>query len=330
MKLLRSIFFSVLVVVFVGCDQEEIPIQINDPEIFSTQISLDSDYKNQVFYQISSDLIVSQNIKTDWDISFENSPDGYHIMLNSSVFSSISSFNNISFENLTSINPNSLIWDWDNPSGSLDSLAIGDYREENQVYIIDRGYNIDGTFRSPRYKKFRIDTVTDLYYTITYSNIDNSDIHIKQINKDYLSNMIRFSFESNMTSYSEPNKDDWDLLFTQYTTFFADTTTPTYLVTGVLLNTINGTEAAVDTVNSFNDITFNNINSYSFSANQDIIGYNWKEYNLPSQTYIINSNKNFVIKTFDNRYFKLHFLDFYNSFGEKGYPTFEAKELIDL
>ena len=330
MKELKNIFIGISIVFLFGCEKEELPIAINYPEIFSTQISLESDYRNQVFYNISSDLITSQNIKTDWDICFENSLEGYHVMINSSTFSSVASLENIGFTDLNSISPNSLTWKWDNPNGDLDSLAIGDYRLEDKIYILDRGYNIDGSFRSPRYKKFIIDTVTDMYYIIRYANIDNSDMLVKQINKDYTTNMIRYSFASDMTFSLEPNKADWNLLFTQYTAFFSDTTTPAYLVTGVLLNTINGTEAALDSINSFNEITFSNINDYSFSKKQDFIGYNWKEYSLSNQIYTINSNSNYIIKTAENRYFKLRFLDFYNSIGEKGHPTFEAKELINF
>ena len=330
MKVFKNIFFGSVIFLF-SCEKEEIPIEINYPEIFSTQISLMPDYRNQVFYNVSSDLIVSQNIKTDWDVCFENSSEGFHIMINSSSFSSIASLDNIGFTNLISINPNSLTWRWDHPNGDLDSLAIGDYRLEDKIYVLDRGYNIDGSFRSPRFKKFIIDTVTDMYYTIRYANIDNSDMVVKQIDKDYTTNMIRYSFESNMMSSLEPRKEDWDLLFTQYTHLFQDNiSTPAYLVTGVLLNSSYGTQAAIDTINSFQDISFLQINDYVFSSRKDIIGYQWKEYSFDNQSYTTNSKINYIIKTSENRYFKLHFIDFYNSKGEKGYPTFEVQELIDV
>ena len=154
---------------------------------------------------------------------------------------------------------------------------------------------------------------------------------VKQINKDYTTNMIRYSFESNMISSLEPNKEDWDLLFTQYTHLFPNNiSTPAYLVTGVLLNSSYEAQAAIDTINSFQEISFSNITDYSFSKNQDIIGYNWKEYSFDNQSYTTNSNIHYIIKTHDNRYFKLRFIDFYNSIGEKGHPTFEAKELINF
>ena len=37
--------------------------------------------------------------------------------------------------------------------------------------------------------------------------------------------------------------------------------------------------------------------------------------------------KNFIIKNSIGLYFKLHFIDFYNDSGEKGYPKFALQQL---
>ena len=38
-------------------------------------------------------------------------------------------------------------------------------------------------------------------------------------------------------------------------------------------------------------------------------------------------NINFVIRDFEGKYYKMRFIDFYNSQGLKGYPKFELEEL---
>ena len=65
------------------------------------------------------------------------------------------------------------------------------------------------------------------------------------------------------------------------------------------------------------------INSYDFLSYQDAIGYNWKEYNFESQNYTVNTDLNYIIKDVSNRYFKLHFIDFYNEF-RRSFPRFRT------
>ena len=79
--------------------------------------------------------------------------------------------------------------------------------------------------------------------------------------------------------FNAAGRQRWDLCFTQYSTILYDdnnVATP-YLVRGVYIN-MNGTTAARDTINSFNDITANDISDYTFSSAQDAIGYDWKDY----------------------------------------------------
>ena len=82
-----------------------------------------------------------------------------------------------------------------------------------------------------------------------------------------------------------------------------------------------------DTINNFNDITYEMIGDYYFKNNNDMVGYNWKEYDLNAGEYTVFSNINYIIQDNNNKYYKLHFIDFYNNLGEKGYPKFEIQEL---
>ena len=66
------------------------------------------------------------------------------------------------------------------------------------------------------------------------------------------------------------------------------------------------------------------ISMYEFNNQQDDIGYNWKYYDFDNEIYNVDLYINYIIKNQEERYFKLHFLDFYNNNGEKGYPLFEG------
>ena len=307
---------------FSSCEKEELPIQPHSVgQILSQQIDLNQDYRYQVFYDLSSNTITSINLKTDWDLCFESGNQGYHIKLNSSTFSSLSFLDNIDFQDTLTID--NLSWTWDNPNGSLDSTAFGDYRSLKRVYIVDRGYNLIGNKRG--YKKIIIDSVTATYYLMRYANLDNTDSFTFQLNKDPNVNFTSFSFKDNEVVNFEPNKLNWDLLFSQYTHLYNDTTTPSYLVTGVLNN--NNVSIAVDTSYEFEEINYDYMSTFIFDNNQNSIGFNWKEYDLTAGEYTVFTNVNYIIRDNESRYYKLHFLDFYNDQGVKGYPKFEVQEL---
>ena len=308
--------------VFISCEMEEIPVSPHNPgDIQINQIELSNDYRYQVFYDLGSNSIISDNLKTDWDLGFESSSQGYHVILNSSTYSSLSYIENISFND--NIDPTGLIWSWDNPNGDLDSSAFGDSRNVSGFYVFDRGFDLNGIPRG--FKKILIDSITNEFYQISFSNLDNSEYNSFKLYKDPSVNFTCFSFESNQIVDIEPSYNDWDLLFSQYTHLYNDTTTPAYLVTGVCSNL--DILVAKDTSYEFNEINYSMINEFSFNDDRDAIGFDWKEYNFNAGSYTINSNTNYIIMDKQQKYFKLRFIDFYNSDGDKGYPTFEIQEL---
>ena len=315
-------YLFIIMFVFISCEMEEIPVSPHNPgDIQINQIELSNDYRHQVFYDLGSNSIISDNLKTDWDLGFESSSQGYHVILNSSTYSSLSYIENISFND--NIDPTGLIWSWDNPNGDLDSSAFGDSRNVSGFYVFDRGFDLNGTPRG--FKKILIDSITNEFYQISFSNLDNSDYNSFKLYKDPSVNFTCFSFESNQIVDIEPSYNDWDLLFSQYTHLYNDTTTPAYLVTGVCSNL--DVLVAKDTSYEFNEINYSMINEFSFNDDRDAIGFDWKEYNFNAGSYTINSNTNYIIMDKQQKYFKLRFIDFYNSDGDKGYPTFEIQEL---
>ncbi len=336
--------FFILFIVVTSCEKNEIPIQLSgctdelasnydqyanisdnstcNYESFTKIIPLTSDYRYQIYYEINSNSIVNENLKTDWDIAFENNLDGYHIIINSSTFSQISRVDNVPFENI--INVSGLIWNWDNPNGDLNNTAIGDYRELNNTFwIIDLGYSPSGNQRG--YKKFMIESVSQDYYTIRHANLDNTEDITVIIYKNYETNFIYYSLKQKLEVEIEPLNNSWDLLFTQYTHIF-DSGTP-YLVTGTLINNHSNIEVAIDSITNFNEINDTYISTYEFIKDQNTIGYNWKEYFHDTQTFSIKSHINYIIKKDNNTFFKLRFIDYYNNLGEKGFPKIEIQKL---
>ena len=321
MKVKNIFFLLSFPILYSSCLKEEIPIQPQIRTANVSQVNMGSDYGLQIYFNLDNNTIVKQNIKTDWDIAFECNNNGWHVILNSSIASSAANTGNTDFASIDDTSGTQ--WNWDVPNGNLDSTAIGDYRNNNEIYIIDRGYDIDGN--AIGFKKITFDNISQTEYEIHYADLDGNNENSIIISKDSLVNFIGFSFTTNNVVDIEPNKENWDLLFTQYTHIFKNPVMP-YLVTGVMINRFN-TEISDDNVNTYDDISSSNLDLYEFNNEIDFIGYDWKTYDFNSGTYVVDQNSNFIIKTNIGFFFKLHFIDFYDDAGLKGSPKFEFQKL---
>ena len=215
-----------------------------------------------------------------------------------------------------------LVFNSDNSNGDFNDLSINNVNS-NQSYVIDRGVDINGNSRG--FKKILIELNELESISIKVSNLDNTDTQIFTINKNQNDNLITFSFDTGILPIF-PENSSWDLLFTRYTYQFPDSVT--YLVTGVLTNYLNGVCVAIDTINEFSEINFDDISSYNLLTDQDVIGYDWKYYNFSNNTYTIVDNIVYIIKDVKGFYYKLKFIGFYNyDTGEKGFPQFEIQKL---
>ena len=318
---MKRIGLLFVVLFLISCDRGELPIAPHDPgDVLTTVIPMESDYRNQLFYDLGSNSVVSSNIKTDWDIALESSIEGYHVFLNSARGGGVWKIDGNHFDSLFVPDLSEDYWRWDSPSGNIDSTAVGDYRGKDIYFVINRGYNASGNHTG--YRKMRIDSVNSQGYMMRIASLDNALDTIFWIYKDVSSRRIHLTFSDYETVVIDPDRFAWDLLFSQYTHVFGDTMA--YLVTGCLINTEN-ISVAVDTVNLFSEINYDIIGGYVFSNRLNVIGYNWKEYQDGS--YVIFPDINYIIKDVEGLYFKLHFIDFYNELGQKGFPTFELQQL---
>ena len=147
--------------------------------------------------------------------------------------------------------------------------------------------------------------------------------------KDPAVGFLYFSFDNGgMVKNFEPAWNDYDLLFTQYTTLLYTDIGEAYpyLVTGVLLNRFH-VAAAVDTVHDFASISFETAQGMTYANALDVIGYDWKRYDFENNVYTMRPWISYLIRDPQGYYFKLRFVGFYNSDGLKGYPTIEFQRL---
>lgn len=324
---IRKICIGCITLIFVisglsSCFKGDEPVTLpapGDQELF--QVAQGPDYARQEYFDMQTqDTLGSQH--DVWDLCFEAGITGWHIWLNGGNLALIANMNTQDFDAITDTAGAS--WKWDESSWNPDSTAVGDWRDVRMVYILDRGYQ-----KTPadRFRKIIFQSVDDANYEIQYSNLDGSNQSIVQISKNSQYSYIYFTLDNGGNVLDiEPDKQHWDLLFTRYRYIFYDQHPPLpYLVTGVLINP--ETAVAVDSSMLFSAIDYQKASTLTYSNERDIIGWNWKHFDFTSGLYVVHSNVNYIIRDMEGVYWKLHFVDFYNDQGEKGYPQFEFQRL---
>jgi hypothetical protein len=331
-----NISFSILFIAISlsSCFKEDESIIPHQPGLVETDtIPMSYNYKFQVYFDLDSGVIVSQNLKTDSDLGFECGPGGWKIILNTSDFMKAADLGIVPFGQAQ--DTTHATWKFDKSDGNPDSLAIGtwykvlngDTVSNNHVYAIDRGF--DENANSLGLYQVIFDSLAMGRYYFRYAPIDGGSIYSGVVTKDETVNYMFYSFSSGgSVKRIEPSKDNYDLLFTQYSTLlYTDIGEPyPYLVTGVLLNR-NNVQVAIDTIHDFSSITLAESLQLPFSGSLDAIGYEWKSYDFETGAYTVNSKKIFIITNNSGLYFKLRFVGFYSNTGEKGYPVIEHQVL---
>ncbi|MFT4752674.1 MAG: hypothetical protein ACI9GM_001273 [Salibacteraceae bacterium] len=324
MKKLFS-FLVVFVVFFASCEKDEIPVAKHAPgEVETQEVRLGNYYPDQVWYNIAEGVEVSRNNKTAWDLAFENNAPGWRLTINSANNAYISPTGKT---DITQVKDTiGAIWKWDEFSGNLDSTAIGNWQDQSQIYILDRGKDELG--KPLGTSKFLIDSVDANTFYFRHAAINEDTWTTANINKDssYFFSYFSLIGTGNQVQIAPPTQD-WDLLFSQYTFVFYDMTPIVpYLVTGVLFNPSKTYSTQVFD-KPFEAISSSDILSPIANQRIDNIGYNWKRYDFDQGYYITDPSKNYVFRTQNDKMYKLHFLDFYSQQGEKGTISFEYSEL---
>lgn len=305
---------------FVACEKEEIPVKAHNPgDVITNSVKMEADYRYQMYFDLETNSMIKKHLKTDWDLGFETTATGNKIILNSAKYMLAANTQTSNFTTIT--DTVGFTFNIDMPSGNIDSTAIGNWLPNN-VYVIDRGFDELGTHQG--FKKLEIISVNANEYTIHFANLNGTNDITMNIQKDINYNFAFLSLNGNIASI-EPQKESWDLSFSQYTHYYYNDGT-TYLVTGCLSNR-NKVEVAQVFDKKFSDISIDDINNYNFYHNINTIGFEWKEYDFDTGSYIIYYSKNYIIKSTEGKYYKIHFIDFYDTFGIKGTPTFEFQEL---
>lgn len=308
-----------LCLIFASCEKNEIPVAPFDRgEIFGDQVDLGTGYSKQVHYSLDAEAVAGSNLITDWDLAFEGGDNGWKVILNDSRmmtawktdFTEIASANDSSgFGNGKKVEV--IATAYSNP-------AMGDWRENSAVYLVDLGYDLNGLQHGLYWVE--LISVSPENYTFKYRAFNASDTKEATIPKQSGDSYERFSIRNNQM-ISGLKDADWDIAFTKYTYQFIEPPQP-YLVTGLILNPKN-TAAAEIFDRPFEEISMSDTINIVMSTQPDIIGYDWKYYAFDASIYEIDATRTWIIRTASGFYYKFRFTDFYDDQGHAGVPSFE-------
>ncbi len=298
-------------------------------------------YDKQIFFDFETGQPVYTSDPSSWDLAFETAADGKHIFENGSkpsvfVFNTHQTDMSAVTELPAQLSPIAdTFWQYDNPNGQPSGTAIGtwwnpDGRTKGEVYIV--------RMKTVLYKMQILSANADSFRFEWMPFYGKSPATCVSIQKDSNCNYVYFSFKNGITKPEPPNKRSWDVVFTQYRELVYDTDPMVqralpYVVTGALLNPWC-TQAADDSSESFATINYASAQSLNFSSDRNAIGYDWKTVDINMATgagsanYAVNPKKCYVLSTQEGKWYKLHFLSFYNpANGQKGSPMFEYERL---
>lgn len=341
----KNIIILILIsILFVSCFKEDRMLPAHIPgDVTTVIIPMTKLYTDQFYYKLETNEIVASNDRSIFDLMFECGDSTLSIKLNTANFAmaGLSQFDKL--EDVT--DTIGLEWKFDNSNGDLDSLAINswisvngnDTTYSNNVWVINQGISAFGIQLG--LKKIQFYDFKNNRYYFRFSDMDNSNLIEAYVEKNNDFGFVQYSMETaNGIIQTEPEIDDWDILFTTFTTFvLTDEGIPyPYIVTGVLQNQ-HSTIIALDTNLVFSEINLSDTALFAFSTDLDKIGYDWKypvgNVETGNFTYVTNFDNTYLIKDGKSYFYKLRFIDFYSEPDpetgnkEKGYPTFEYQRL---
>lgn len=310
-----------------SCLKEELPIDkplLGNGESTIEQFSIGKEYYDQVYYNIEEGKIVLRVNRNAWDLGFETAADGFHVIINNSRAGGLRKTNKTDFSKVMS--DNTVDWGYDSPSWSMDSTFIGDWRGDSSIYVFFLGVDNDAATSMNKYK-FRVMDVTPTEYKIEYCLLSETEPTTAIVPKreGYRFSMFSLVSGQEVTEQVVPKDTDYDVCFRSYTYIYPDGIP--YLVVGCLLNPYGTAATKKLEKTKFDEVNYEDVLTAQFSNVVDQIGFDWKEYGLSVTYYTVYPEMNYLLKTQNNRYYKLHFLDYYDDSGVKGAPKFEFQEL---
>lgn len=292
-----------------------VSIEASNAQLVIDTVTTGPGYANNIWYSLENDNQTEQ-INNNWDLALSTTINpgsnlSTAILFNHKVGqlfeipgSDPTNFNGLDTTGLSALLPlfnSDTAW---SKGAFNNSINIGsfDYGWGTYDFVTHTGINSNRIFVikyiSGNYKKIKIDlSFTSSSYTLTYSDLDNSNSEIETVAFSSFNskNFIYFSLLNGVID-REPESENWDLTFMQFPSFDYN---PPYTVAGILQNVgVEVTKAyPIDEPSIYEDWS-----SEVFSSKINGIGYNWKTF---SGTWSIADSTVYFVKDKAGSYWKI-------------------------
>jgi hypothetical protein len=311
----NKIIYSLIFVFSIGLST--INAQTKESNSFQ-YLEMGSGYSNDIYYSVTDGEIL--NIpRAGWDIAFFTAATSAGIIINEGSGAMLWTFPDGDISDWNSVDTSGILsWDimfnspesWEVGAFNRNSLGYPDcgwglYDEDITTYEGDSIYIIQ--MATGAFKKICIidKNTDDNTYNIKYADLDGYDEHIVEINANpYITkNFVYYSLGTNTLFDREPSAD-WDILFTKYIDITYDQYGDPYeyLVTGATSNV--GREA-----NKYHPVPddYVDFGAQPFETLKNVIGYNWKIFDLGSMSWECADSTVFFVRNTDWHVYRIRF-----------------------
>lgn len=295
------------VITIVSCFPKEEKVEPS-PRIYQS-VSVDAGpTKNDVlFYSLDAGRIVAKASPMEWDLYIDNEVIRINYFRSMSVaktsknWEEINDTSGLSFSFLT-----------DQISDTLSQWELS----ENQIYVLNMG--LDNEYEPLGFMVFQASRTSD-GVILKYRDLDGTNEWTNQISEDHFYYHLKNEQRLNL-----PNDKEYDIALGKYTDYITvDDISQDYTIYGAIV----GNASAYLLDDDFETIAANDFDVNQLSNRKDIIGWDWKRFNLEKNAYEILPKMTYMISTNSDYLCKLRFVDYLNDQGISGHPTFEYEIL---
>ncbi len=291
------------ILLLAACFPKEDAVELT-PRI-NKSVTLDAgQYKNTVaFYSLDNAKVVAEANPMDWDFYIDDDV----IRLNYFRSMQVSEFDRSwdRLEDTVGLDFRNLTYD------KYDSLTQWQLKE-NQIYAVD--YGLDNEFNPMGLTSVRFER-TSTGIKIWQKAIGSDNETFEEVNEASFYYNIR-----DKKTLDLPTEKEYDIAFGKYTDLVTvDNITQDYLIYGA----IQGETLAYQVNEPFGEVKDEMFDVVTLSGKKNTIGWDWKNYNLAKGAYEIIGDRTYLISSNAGFKYKLRFVNFLNSIGQSGHPTFE-------
>ena len=309
----------------------------NFSQVLSDSVTMAPGYANQVYYELSSGTKTISN-STNWDLQFSSNLMSGSIRINGGQGVELFEANTSDTSNFatSTIDTSSLTNQYDGYlSWEQDAFTAQATGHPNYGWGIYTGAgNLTGIkvyvikLTSGVLKKIWIrNFIASGNIIFSIADLDGSNMTTKTLNRSTYSTKRFFYYDVENDSIldSEPAKASWDFVFRKYSKMVAPGTY--YNVTGALTNANIGV-AQVDNTPTADAKT--NYSNYSLDSSINILGYDWKSFNMSTFSWDITDSLSYIIKNYNEDVWQVIFTGTTGSSQGKMYFTKEKIATVSL